>query len=87
MKYECHITINKQDLECTKLIVNDYKFYTSQIEGDIDLGDGLRAYCTSHSNDYYELLDRAIGLVGKMEANGINPIRVKIEEIKMDLRF
>jgi len=87
--YECHITMVGDPAIIKPLVdkVHGWKF--SAIDGDIDLGDGVKCYATIQYNFRYS--PEAIILIldtvaDALEAEGVNVIRRKIEAVIHDDR-
>lgn len=88
--YECHITMEGDVKEISKVVAETIDWKFSAIDGDILLGNGVKCYATKHfnpgklnGNDVIELLHEAAdALVQK----GVNVIRRKVEHVFYDDR-
>jgi hypothetical protein len=86
--YECHVTM-VGDPAIIKPFVEAAKWKFSAIDGDPDLGDGVKCYATTQFNARYNegmihglLCDMGLYL----EDQGVNVIRRKIEAVIHDDR-
>lgn len=90
--YECHITLfgnRKETEEKVKSLKLD-GWHFSAIDGDPDLGDGVKCYLTKHYGAEYGC-DKVISYLDSMAdyiaGHGLGSIRRKVEVIIYDKRY
>ena len=87
--YECHITyINDKPWMRNTMKMCGWKF--SQIDGDPDLGDGIKCYATKQYNTKFsrdEIIDKMTSLSDTLELSGAKILRNKIELVIYDKRM
>lgn len=88
--YECHITIKEKDnREFIKRFVKNQKWKFSAIEGDPNLGPGIKVYATRQFNHKYsqiEIIDNLNTVADLLESIGIEILRRKVELVIFDDR-
>ncbi len=88
--YECHITLPPP--ETVELrnrlegLARSYRFKTSQIDGDPQLGAKVFFYLTGHDSDFNAIKGRMDDLSLKVGMAGVKVLRRKIEKIEYDER-
>lgn len=93
--YECHITLlidSKDQAEGRneKFHVEETGWTYSQIDGDPDLGGGVKGYATRQFNinkPLQEVLDELTAVSKKLQHLGVNVIREKVGQIIYDRRI
>lgn len=84
--YECHITMKGNPVVLKPQVeVSGWKF--SAIDGDIDLGDGVKCYATMHypaRNMAEEVIATVKGYAGAYKFLGIDVLRSKVELVIYD---
>jgi hypothetical protein len=92
--FEGHITCPAEDSGIMNDVVSTshrhdpgFRWTYSRIDGDPILGKGVKAYLTTYSSDYKVLLGRLKGMYHALIAEGVKPMRLKIELICYDERF
>jgi len=87
--FECHVTMNG-DPTMIKPIVETSKWTFSAIDGDPDLGNGVKCYATKQYNERSGL-PAAIGAVSViaevLQKAGVNVVREKVEMVVYDRRY
>lgn len=90
--YECHVTMleGKGDKEALKLIVEGQSGWRfSAIEGDINLGSGVKFYATRQFNSKLraaEVIDKLTDMGKLMRSVGAEVLREKVEIVIFDTR-
>lgn len=87
MNFECHITVNKENLERLIELGKVYNWKTSYITDDPILGPGKFFYFTRHNADYIKLHNSMIDMSDRVTERGFKVIRQKIELIMYDSRI
>lgn len=85
-KFESHLTMHVNDGRIVEEIGHGLGWKYSQIEGDALMGPKPYCYLTGYDPDGKALLARANDLKRQIEANGVEVLRVKIEEIVYDTK-
>lgn len=84
--YECHITI-EGDPTIVKPLVQETKWKFSAIDGDSNLGDGIKCYATRQLNAKYsmpEVVENLHRIANKLQENGLTILRRKVELVLYD---
>jgi len=90
--YECHITFFG-DRKVIEGKVNNLKldgWHFSAIDGDPDLGDGVKCYLTKHYGAEYgceKVISYLDSMADYLGGFGLNSIRRKVEVIIHDKRY
>lgn len=87
LNYECHVTLPPEFLKQAEEIAPHFKFKTSILVGDEELGPAKHVYCTSHDGDLVRMKDRMEGLAYALTGAGVVIRRKKIELIILDEIF
>lgn len=93
--YECHITlaIDSMDYVAGKdeeKAVEETGWTYSKIDGDPDLGGGVKGYATRQFNinkPLQEVLDELDAISRKLQHSGVKVIREKVEQVIYDRRI
>ena len=86
--YECHITM-MGDIKVAKEICEDLKWKFSAIDGDANLGNGVKLYATRQLNSRLfvdDVVSQLLKTADKFTKNGLNVIRRKVETVLYDDR-
>lgn len=87
--FECHVTMIG-DPGLIRPIVEEVKWTFSAIDGDVDLGAGVKCYATRQFNERSGL-PQAIGAVSQiseaLQKCGVTVLREKVELIVYDRRY
>lgn len=87
--YECHITCKAENIASIRQHVLDGKWLFSKIDGDPDLGPGVKCYATKqlsivwHETAVIEQLEQ---FAERLRSKGITVLREKVELIIHDKR-
>lgn len=89
MKFECHVTVDRDQLALAASIVGEsYRdVHTSAIDGDPELGKGVNGYLTFHTNDIEEATLQLATIVIMLRSARVAVRRKKIEAIVLDVRY
>ena len=86
--YECHITMDGAP-SILEQYVNAIGWKFSAIDGDPDLGSGVKCYATMHFNarkDFEEIKGKLVRDAAALSAVGVKVLRRKIEMVLYDNR-
>lgn len=90
MKFEAHITINREDYEKARDAVAavgaEDKWKVSRIDGDPVMGDKVFAYLTGYDTNYEVMLRRLRAAIEFLRGYDVPVLREKIELIMHDVR-
>lgn len=88
--YECHITLpppaTPEERARLEDMARNYRFKTSQIDGDPQLGAHVFFYLTGHDSDFNSMKGRMDDLALRVASAGVKVLRRKIEHIVYDER-
>jgi hypothetical protein len=87
MKYECHITVLSKDGPAAEQVARALHWKTSEIARDPVLGKDTYFYLTSHGNEFEKIQSRAAEATNALRSIGVHVLRMKIEEIVIDVRY
>lgn len=84
--YECHITVNVNKAFSKQLeqIGKEYRWKTSFVNGDPDLGRGSRFFFTKHFSILYNAREETQVMASMVQDKGFHVLRKKIELIVAD---
>jgi hypothetical protein len=85
-RYESHITVDKRHAEFVDYIATLHGWTFSVIAGCPLLGQGTYCYLTGYDTNARKLRTRVQGTADILKANGIEPLRLKIERIIWDTK-
>lgn len=85
-KFESHITCFRSNSDKVKEIGESAGWSFSAIDGDPVMGKQAYCYLTSYDTDGQNLHDSMKVVAASLEAVGITPLRLKIEEIIFDTK-
>lgn len=91
MYYECHITVLPNSYWSVALLeqrIPHDGWHFSKIDGDPNLGAGLKCYATKHfpaQTDFLSVLDQLDKTARALQAHDVHVIRTKIELILYDI--
>ena len=86
--YEAHITM-KGDPAVIRQLVEDTNWKFSSIDGDINLGDGIKCYATTQFNKKLgdeKIIDLLKGTAAFLKMRGVEILRRKVEIVIYDDR-
>lgn len=89
MRLECHITLDgPAQFQAAKKLGEEYGFHFSKINGDEEMGPGIKGYLTRSSNKEFnfEFHAKLLAMCERLEFAGIHWARRKIESIIVDER-
>ena len=87
--YECHITLESDDPQFAKKVIEGHGWKFSRIDGDILMGDGIKCYATRHfktSLGEKEVMLRLLNMATFLVYAKFNVTRRKIEHVIYDDR-
>lgn len=92
--YECHITIEPvfdDRLELFKKVCETQNFHVAKLlmqkrAEDTPERSAKDSFCTGHSQNFWDIMDRMVRLVGALQKAGFDVWRYKIEDCVVDSR-
>lgn len=88
--YECHITMLARDFAVAEMVTKTTGWTFSKIDGDPDLGEGVKCYATKHFNCDRMTKEEVIGALNDaahlIACSMIEVIRRKVERVIYDDR-
>ena len=85
--YEGHITLEPGQAEKAKAAAESYGWHVSEIAGDEVLGDRRWVYCSRSHVDLMEIRDSMASLSRRLQNDGLEVRRCKIEAVIYDRRL
>lgn len=92
--YECHVTVEPlfdESLDRFQEICESEGFHVAKLlmqkrSEATPVRSDKDSFCTGHSQNYDDILERMVRLIGKLRADGTTVWRYKIEDCVLDSR-